>query len=136
MNTVDPENFFNILINKWPDLGSFVRVHSIRKTLNGDSEEVRYYMTSLQTEVEEVARAIRAHWSIENQLHHVLDVTFKEDQSRVRLKNAAENMAMVRRMALNMLKQKDPKLSFKRKRHRCNWSNEYLEQTLWAQIQN
>lgn len=138
LNNLDPgklpKNFFSILINKWPNLGSFIRVHSIRKALNGDSEEIRYYMTSLQTEVAQVARAIRAHWGVENQLHYVLDVTFKEDQSRVRLKHAAENMAMVRRMAINMLKQKDPKLSFKRKRHRCNWSNDYLEQTLWAQI--
>lgn len=140
LNKIDlseiPEKVLNILIHKWPDLGSLIKVQSSRKAIRGESKEIRYYMSSLRTDVVEIARAIRAHWGVENQLHHVLDVTFKEDQSRVRLKNAAENLALVRRMAINMLKKQDPKLSFKRKRNRCNWSNEYLEQTLWAQIEN
>ncbi len=131
-----PENFFNILIDKWQDLGSFIQVKASREVRGEKSEETRWYFSSLKDNVAEAARAIRAHWGIENNLHHVLDVTFKEDHMRMRLQHAAENMAFLRRMAINMLKKKDPTMSFKRKRHRCNWSNEYLEDTLFAQIEN
>jgi predicted transposase YbfD/YdcC len=129
-------DFFRLFIDKWPHLNSFLCVHSIRELRGEKSEETRWYFSSLKGDVAEAAKAIRAHWGVENNLHHVLDVTFREDHLRMRLQHAAENMAFVRRMAINMLKKKDPKLSFKRKRHRCNWSNDYLEDTLFAQIQN
>lgn len=129
-----PKDFFNIMIEKWPDLKSFIQVKASREINNEKSEETRWYFGSLKNNVSEAARAIRAHWGVENNLHHVLDVTFKEDHMRMRIKHAAENMAFLRRMAINMLKKKDPKLSFKRKRNKCNWSNEYLEDTLLAQL--
>jgi predicted transposase YbfD/YdcC len=129
-----PKDFFNIMVEKWPDLNSFIQVKASREIHHEKSEETRWYFSSLKNNVSEAARAIRAHWGVENNLHHVLDVTFKEDHMRMRIKHAAENMAFLRRMAINMLKKKDPKLSFKRKRNKCNWSNEYLEDTLYAQI--
>ena len=129
-----PVEFLNLFMSKWPHLNSFIQVDTSREFNGEKSQETRWYFSSLKENVDEAARAIRAHWGIENSLHHVLDVTFREDHARIHLQHGAENMAFLRRMALNMLKTQDPKLSFKRKRNRCNWSNKYLEETLFAQI--
>jgi len=131
-----PDDFVEIWIQKWPELTSIIEVQSTREVNKKKSQETRWYLSSLKDDVAEAARAIRSHWGVENSLHYVLDVTFREDHARQRIKYATENMSAIRRMALSMLKQQDPKLSFKRKRHRCNWSNEYLERTLWTQIEN
>jgi len=78
-----------------------------QRTINGSTSiETRYFISSLPgDDAAKVADAVRSHWSIENNLHWVLDVAFHEDESRVRLNNAAENMAMLRHVALNLLKQ-------------------------------
>ena len=71
--------------------------------------------------------AIRGHWGIENSLHWVLDISFREDESRVRTGNAAENLALIRHMALNLLKQDNTsKVSIKGKRKRAGWDSDYL----------
>jgi len=67
--------------------------------------ERRYYLSSLPSDVEKFARAVRGHWSVENQRHWVLDVVFGEDQSRARTGHAAENLAATRRLASNLLRQ-------------------------------
>jgi len=81
-----------------------------------------------------VADAVRSHWSIENNLHWVLDVAFHEDESRVRLNNAAENMAMLRHVALNLLKQATalPKktVSIRSRRKLCGWDHGFLTHVL------
>ena len=69
------------------------------------SKERRYYISSLTNNAELLAKAIRGHWGIENQLHWVLDVQFNEDDSRIRKDNAPENLAIIRQIALNLLKQ-------------------------------
>ncbi|MTI11965.1 ISAs1 family transposase, partial [Sansalvadorimonas verongulae] len=76
---------------------------------------------------DEVLQATRLHWQVENSLHWVLDVAFSEDQSRARNGHAAENLAIARQIALNLLKQDSTiKLGIKNKRNTCGWSEEYL----------
>jgi predicted transposase YbfD/YdcC len=79
-------------------------VESKRELGEEVSIERRYYLTSL-LDINDFSRAVRSHWSVENQSHWVLDVAFKEDYSRVRIQNATENFSIVRRIALNLLKQ-------------------------------
>ena len=94
-------------------------------------QETRYFITSLR-DVEPFAEAVRGHWGIENSLHWVLDVAFNEDKSRIRSVNSGENFAVIRRIALNLLKKDDAKMSVKARRHRCAYDNEYLCKILFA----
>jgi predicted transposase YbfD/YdcC len=90
--------------DQWEGLKSVGLVESVREQGAKRSVERRYYLCSLKADVEKFARAVRGHWSIENQLHWVLDVVFAEDQSRARTENAAENLAGLRRLAVNLLR--------------------------------
>ncbi|MEO0803283.1 MAG: ISAs1 family transposase, partial [Cyanobacteria bacterium J06642_2] len=93
--------------------------------------EQRYYLLSLDGGVERFARAVRAHWGIENQLHWVLDVAFHEDASRIRKDHAPENLALVRHLALNLLKQdRSTKVGIKAKRLKAGWDNDFLSTIL------
>lgn len=87
--------------------------------------ETRYFLTSL-TDVRDFAKATREHWGIENSLHWVLDVAFNEDRCRMRKDNSGENFAVIRHIALNLLKQDDSKMSLKAKRHRCAYDDDFL----------
>ncbi len=113
---------------EWSNLNSVGRVEYLRQLKNGQTKlESRYFITSLSHEAEQLAHHIRGHWSIENQLHWVLDVEFSEDDSRIRKDNAPENLAIIRHIALNLLKQdKIFKGSIKSKRNRAGWDNDYL----------
>jgi predicted transposase YbfD/YdcC len=88
----------------WQDLHSLCLVVSERTVGEETSLEARYYIGSLQGTVADYASVIRGHWGIENCCHWVLDVTFREDGSRVRAEHGAENLAWLRRMALSLLK--------------------------------
>ena len=104
------------------------------KRIIGESESVdqRYYISSLPMDAQEFARAVRGHWSIENTLHWTLDMTFREDESRMRSGNSAENFAMLRRLALGLVKRdKTSKKSLRRRRNICRWKNQYLERILF-----
>lgn len=124
---------------KWQNLKCFIRVESERTDHEEHGElrtkkEVRYFMSSLQTSIKEAAEAIRSHWGIENKLHWQLDVSFNEDHCRARIKNSAANLAALRRMILNMLKEeKSFKGGIKRKMKKCGWDTSYLETVLMAQ---
>jgi predicted transposase YbfD/YdcC len=116
----------------WPDAQSIVRV--CRETIDGHgkkSSEVRNFISSLPPHVERLAALIRGHWGIENRLHWSLDVTFNEDQSRIRQGHAAENAALFRRLALSILKQ-DTRYSnsLRGKRLRAGWETTALEHFL------
>ena len=112
---------------------SVVRIKSERTIVaTGEyTQEVRYYVTSLDnTQPEKIASAIRQHWSIENNLHWQLDVTFREDYSK-KVKNAARNFSVATKMALIMLKnEKTTKGSMNLKRLKAGWDENYLSQLL------
>ena len=112
---------------QWEGLRS-VGVVEARRTIQGkESVERRYYLSSLKADAEELARAVRGHWSVENQLHWVLDVVFGEDQSRARTAHAAENLALARRLAINLLRRdKTCKRGIKGKLMRAAIDPDYL----------
>jgi predicted transposase YbfD/YdcC len=114
-------NNINELSNKadWKDLKSIIKIETIRtiKNTNTTTKETRHYISSINSSAENFNLWIRQHWAIENNLHWNLDVTFKEDHSRKRQKNAAKNFNVILKMALTMLTQdKTTNLSLKRKR--------------------
>jgi predicted transposase YbfD/YdcC len=88
--------------------------------------DVRYYISSLEVEVKEFARAVRGHWSIENSCHWTLDMTFREDESRLREGKLRENFAWLNRFALSLLKQHPGRQSLVMKRRSCGWSDAFL----------
>ena len=97
------------------------------------SRERRYYLLSLDGDVQRFATAVRSHWGIENQLHWCLDVAFDEDQSRIRSGHAPENMTLMRKIALNLLAKEDSvKVGKKAKRLKAGWDNDYLLKILAA----
>ena len=97
-----PENWEHI--DRWKALSSIAMVISHRTTKGNEQHEVRYYIGSIGCDAKRYAKAIRNHWAIENSLHWVLDVTMNEDQCRTRTNNAAENLSLIRKLALNFLR--------------------------------
>lgn len=91
-----------------------------------ESVEVRYYISSLDVDVKRFAYAIRSHWSVENSCHWCLDITFREDESRIREKQLRENFAWLNRFVLSLLKQHPGKQSIAMKRRSCGWSDKFL----------
>lgn len=115
--------------DRWIGLAAVVCVEAKRyvKSTQTENTEKRYYITSLPATAMYINQSVRAHWGIENSLHWVLDVAFREDQSRKRSENAAENFSLLCRMALNLLKnEKSTKRSVKGKRLDAGWNNDYL----------
>ena len=96
----------------------------------GPAVEVRYYISSLEVDVKRFARAVRSHWSIENTCHWSLDMTYREDESRIRHEHLRENFAWLNRFTLSLLKQHPGRQSLARKRRGCGWSHEFLMQVL------
>ena len=115
----------------WPGLVS-VGMCEARRELNGQtSQEKRYYLSSLEVDAERFAKAARGHWSIENSLHWILDVVFREDDCRVRVGHAAENFGLLRRIAVNLLQQeKTLKRGVKTKRLKAALDDRYLLKVL------
>jgi predicted transposase YbfD/YdcC len=112
---------------KWEGLKSVGMVESIREIEGQATLERRYYLSSLALDVKTFARAVRSHWGVENKVHWVMDVCFGEDQSRARAGYAAENLATLRRLALNLLKQeKTKKRGIRGKQLNAAWDNAYL----------
>ena len=95
---------------------------------------MRYFLCSASDDPALLAQAIRRHWAIENNLHWVLDVTFREDDSRVREHNAVCNWAVLRKMALNLLGRDPAKISLKAKRKKAAWNNDYMAQLLQTNL--
>jgi predicted transposase YbfD/YdcC len=124
----DPEYLANIReLKRWDGIQSLVMILSERRI--GEEREIqdRYYITSLESNAEKILRAKRSYWGIENRLHWVLDIAFNEDHSRVRKDNAPQNFAILRHMALNLLKQDHSiKVGIKGKRLKCGWDTDYL----------
>ena len=115
----------------WADLRSVLLVESERSLGAKTSLEQRLFITSLAADAQRLMQAVRCHWHIENRMHWVLDVAFSEDASRIRKDHAPENMATVRRMALNLLRQeKSLKVGIANKRLRAGWDEAYLRKII------
>jgi predicted transposase YbfD/YdcC len=114
-------------LSDWCDLQSVGCVSATRTLGAQTTTETRYYLSSLAVEAPRFATAVRGHWSIENGCHWVLDVIFKEDAARVRVGNAAENLGILRRFALNLLKRMETpkKQSVRGKRLRAAWEEDF-----------
>jgi len=111
----------------WEGLNSVGMVESIREIGDQQTVERRYYLSSLPLDGEPFARAVRGHWGVENKLHWVLDVQMGEDRSRARTGYAAENLATLRRLALNLLKRdKTKRRGIKGKQLNAGWDHAYL----------
>ena len=120
------------ICRQWPHLAAVALVE-VDRTVNGKtSTERRYYISSCQTlPAAKALDASRQHWGIENSLHWVLDVAFREDDCRVRVGNAAENFAVMRHLALNMLKSvKGSKVGVKTRRMLAGWDDNFLLRVL------
>jgi predicted transposase YbfD/YdcC len=112
---------------KWEGLRSVGMVESIREVDGKATVERRYYLSSLPAGAETFGRAVRSHWGVENKVHWIMDVCFREDQSRARAGNAAENLATLRRLSLNMLRrEKTKKRSIRGKQLNAAWDHAYL----------
>lgn len=112
---------------EWKGLASFVEVVS-RRTIQGKTtEEKRYYITDRNLSAKQAGEIIRKHWSIENGLHWVMDMVFQEDLSTANIGHGAENLAVLRRMALNLFKGKDKKgAGVAAKRRKAAWNDQYM----------
>ncbi len=115
---------------RFPDLAMIGRIESEVERTGKVEREKRYYLSSAKLSAEMFGQAVRGHWGIENRLHWMLDVVFREDLARLRRANAPENMAIVRHTALNLLSKARPTTSFKNRRKKAGWNVDYLETLL------
>ena len=124
----NPEKIRNS--DAWADLQAIGMCHSERTVQGNTSHEVRYFIGSRLASAKCYGEALRNHWRIENCQHWQLDVSFGEDGSRIQNRNGAENFAMLRRIALNLLKQHPSKGSIDTKRLQAGWNTDFLEEVL------
>lgn len=123
---IDPEG-------EWQNLQSIGRADVMRTVKGKTKIETRYFISSLPNDAKLLADSVRQHWGIENSLHWVLDVAFREDDSRIRKDNAPQNFAVLRHMAHSLLQQnKSVKTGIKNKRLKAGWDNEYLAKVLFG----
>jgi predicted transposase YbfD/YdcC len=113
-----------------PDIATIVRVASRAELKDRGRFETRYYVSSAALSAARAAEAVRSHWAIENSLHWVLDITFGDDQSRLRTGHGARNMAVVRHFAINLVRTVKDKRSVRLRRKCATWSTDYLAEIL------
>ena len=118
---------------QWQSIGSIVMVQSERRLGEETTVTRRYFISSLKSDAELLLHAVRSHWGIENKVHWVLDITFREDDCRIRKGNGAENFAVLRHIALNLLRREtSTKLSLRARRKKAAWDQEYMLKVLTA----
>jgi predicted transposase YbfD/YdcC len=119
-------------LSGWPGLRTVLAVESIRSLNSAPTKvesEIRYFLSSCPDSPAVLGQAVRTHWAIENALHWVLDVTFREDDSRVRDQRAARNFAVLRKIALNLVgRDRSAKASVRAKRKKAAWNDRYMLQ--------
>jgi predicted transposase YbfD/YdcC len=113
-----------------PGVAGIIRVASRTELADRGRFDTRYYITSAALTAAAAAQAVRSHWGIENRLHWVLDVVFKDDQSRLRTGHGARNMAVVRHFAINLVRLISDKKSIKLRRKVAGWADDYLASIL------
>lgn len=126
-----PEDFPAALRDQWPSIQAIGS--AVRLTTQADgttTEEIRYYILSRYCSGERFVRAVRGHWGIENKLHWVLDMNFREDENRTRERTLGNNLSWLRRFAITLLKQHPSKDSIKGKMQRAGWDNAFLTQVI------
>ena len=132
--TSDPDylRYINERLSEWPGLRSLAMVKSERRVIDGETTTAcRYFISSLDSDAKLTLHAVRTHWEIENKVHWVLDIAFREDDCRVRKGNGAENLAVLRYIALNLLKRETSlKCGIKAKRKKAGWDHDYLLKVL------
>lgn len=116
--------------SKWVGIRTVIEVERRREIKDKIEEEIQYYISSLTINPSEIADTIRGHWEVENKAHWVLDVTYKEDASRIRRENAAENIAIARRFALNLARLHPKKDSMRGKLKQAMWSDDFRHQII------
>ncbi|HEV8158021.1 MAG TPA: ISAs1 family transposase, partial [Pyrinomonadaceae bacterium] len=116
----------------WKNLTSVIMVEARREVIGKEKTmERRYFISSLTANAEEALRCVRGHWAIENQLHWCLDIGFREDDCRVREAKSAENLATLRHIGINLLKQETScKRGIEGKRKKAGWDDSYLLKVL------
>jgi predicted transposase YbfD/YdcC len=115
----------------WTKIASVGLVESHREVRGEVSIEQRFFLTSLPCDAVRFAQAVREHWGVDNALHWRLDVSFREDDCRIRQGHGAQNMAVLRHRALNLLRREsDHKRGIKARRKRAGWDRDYLLQVL------
>jgi predicted transposase YbfD/YdcC len=117
-------------IKQWSGLQTLVIEESSRTLWNKTTPSLRFFLSSLKPEFPDFPASIRSHWGVENQLHWCLDVLFNSDDSRIRKDHAPRNMSILRRLALNLLRQDTSKSSLKMKRYQAGLDNNFLLQIL------
>lgn len=117
---------------EWDGLSSIVAVTAVRHLNDKTEQETRYFISSLDaSNPEHLGHVVRAHWSVENNLHWVLDIAFDEDRNRTRKGYSAANLAIIRHITLNLIKsEKTCKVGVKTKRAKAGWDNQYLLKVL------
>jgi len=116
---------------KWASLETLVCIESERTVADETTTDRRYFISSLDCSAEQMAVAVRQHWGIENSVHWILDVAFREDECRIRTGHAPENLSLIRRLTMNLLKQeKSAKVGIRAKRLKAAWDDEYLSKVL------
>jgi len=126
-------NFSKNMEGKWPNIQTLIEVVSERKTKNETTVGKRYYVSSLEVNAKQAAQTIRAHWAIENNLHWVLDVVFREDELKVKDPDGANHLALFNRVSLNIIKQHQGKKdSMAAKRRQAAWSPEYRTELIFG----
>jgi predicted transposase YbfD/YdcC len=118
-------------IDRWTNLVSVAKVTDTRIVNKKETVATRYFISSLKNDSKKILHSVREHWKVENSLHWVLDVAFREDESRVRIGHAQKNLTVVRKISLNLLKNEQSiKNGVKAKRYRASLSDEYLLKVL------
>lgn len=128
-------DWLNELHPKWKNLKSIIEIKSTREIKDKISKETRYYISSLQAKPDKILNVVRQHWGVENKLHWVLDMTFNDDQCRIRKGNAPRNIAIIKKTVLNLLqiiKKDRPRVSLKAMRKLAGWDYGFMDGVLMA----
>jgi len=118
--------------SKWKDAKSIIKVVRERHIKDKCSIEEQIYLSDLELDIKNIAHSIRKHWGVENQVHWRMDVTFREDDCRIRREHAAQNMGSLRRFVMNLASLHPDKKSMRRKLKNCGWDDNFREQILFG----